>query len=139
MSTRKQLTMSESLEQMVPIYAAAKADLDTMEKRVKDYNARIKEAMLNANMPEFEVNGIIAKISETPREDFNELRAIEILRAELSPENFSRVVKTREYLDDTAFQDLAFEGKVNAAILQPCRTPLAPTIVLRLSKKKEGK
>lgn len=128
---------SETLEDMVRIYAGKKEELDPLKKQVDDYGKKIKAEMRNKDLTEFIVDGIKASITVTPKSEFNELQAIEILRKNLTPEQFSKVVKTKEYLDDDAFENLVYNEGIDAGILAPAETPKEPTITLRLGKAKQ--
>lgn len=140
MATRRSVGTkpTESLEDMIQIYVGKKEELDPLKKQVDDYNKRIKSEMANRDLTEFTVGDIRASISITPKSDFNELQAIEILRKNLTPEQFNKVVKTREYIDDDAFESLVYNHEVDAAILAPAETPKEPTVTLRIGKAKKG-
>lgn len=140
MATRRSVVSkpAETLEDMIKIYVGKKEELDPLKKQVDDYNKRIKSEMTNRDLTEFTVGDIRASISVTPKSDFNELQAIEILRKNLTPDQFSRVVKTREYIDDDAFENLVYNHEVDASILAPAETPKEPTITLRIGKAKKG-
>lgn len=127
---------TETLEDMVRIYAGKKEELDPLKKQVDDYGKRIKAEMRNQDKSEVIVDGIKASITVTPKSEFNELQAIEILRKNLTPEQFSQVVKTREYIDDDALENLVYTEGIDASILAPAETPKEPTITLRLGKAK---
>lgn len=137
-STRRNVATrpAETLEEMVKIYAGKKEELDPLKKQVDDYGKRIKTEMRNQDRTEVIVDGIKASITVTPKSEFNELQAIEILRKNLTPEQFSKVVKTKEYIDDDAFESLVYNEGIDAGILAPAETPKEPTITLRLGKAK---
>ena len=139
MTTRRSVssTTIETLSDMVKIYVEKKAELEPIKKQVDEYNKRIKTEMTNMDLTEVIVDDVKVSISITPKSDFNELQAIEILRKNLTPEQFSRVVKTREYIDDDAFESLVYNHEVDAAILAPAETPKAPTVTLRIGKVKK--
>ena len=139
MATRRSVgtTPAETLEDMIKIYVGKKEELDPLKKQVDDYNKRIKSEMTNRDLTEFTVGDIRASISVTPKSDFNELQAIEILRKNLTPEQFSKVVKTKEYIDDDAFESMVYNHEVDASILAPAETPKAPTVTLRIGKAKK--
>lgn len=137
-STRRSVNQrpAETLEDMVKIYVGKKDELDPLKKQVDDYNKKIKAEMQSRDLTEFTVGDIRATISITPKSDFNEMQAIEILRKSLTPEQFSKVVKTREYIDDDAFESLVYNHEIDASILAPAETPKEPTITLRIGKAK---
>lgn len=129
---------AETLEEMVKIYAGKKEELDPLKKQVDEYGKKIKTEMRNRDLTDVVVDGIRASISITPKSDFNELQAIEILRKNLTPEQFSEVVKTKEYIDDDALENLVYSQGIDASILAPAETPKEPTVTLRLGKAKKG-
>ena len=98
---------------------------------VSDYGTQIKEGLQNRNETEFIAGDIRAYITVTENSEVNELQAIEILRKELTPEQFAKVVKTREYIDDDEMEKLVYAHEVDAEILAPAVTPKAPTVTLR--------
>lgn len=128
---------SETLEELVTIYASKKGELDPLKKQVDDYGKKIKTEMRNQDLTEFIVGDVKASITITPKSEFNELQAIEILRKNLTPEQFNQVVKTREYIDEDAFENLVYSTGIDAGILAPAETPKEPTITLRLGKVKK--
>lgn len=107
-----------------------------LKKQIKSLGDDIKQEIQNRDITEFIADGIRATITITANQDVNELQAIEILRKELSPEQFNKVVKTREYIDDDEFERLVYAHEVDAEILMPAITPKAPTVTLRLGKVK---
>lgn len=139
MATRRSVNTQskESLEDMIIIYAGKKEELDPLKKTVEEYVKKIKSEMINKDLTEYIIDDIRVSISITPKEDFNELQAIEILRKNLTPKQFEKAVKSREYLDDEAFESLVYNHEVDAAILNPCRIPKEPTVTLRLGKVKK--
>ena len=139
MATRRSVSTrpTESLEDMIKIYVGKKEELDPLKKQVDDYNKRIKTEMKNRDLSEFIVDDVKVSISVTPKSDFNELQAIEILRKTLTPEQFAECVKTKEYIDEDAFEGLVYNHEVDASILAPAETPKEPTITLRVGKVKK--
>ena len=118
-------------------YQNAKKQETAIKKVVTELNETIKTELQNRNETEFIVGDVKAYITITPKQDVNELQAIEILRKALTPEQFSQCVKTKEYIDDDEFERLVYAKEVDAEILMPAVTPLAPTVTLRLGKVKK--
>ena len=130
-------TMSDQdLIDAIVEYKGDKEEESNIKKQVKALGDEIKQEMQNRDITEFIADGIRATITITANQDVNELQAIEILRKELSPEQFNKVVKTREYIDDDEFEKLVYAHEVDAEILMPAITPKAPTVTLRLGKVK---
>lgn len=118
-------------------YQGAKKQESTIKKIVTDLGGTIKQELQNRDVTEFVAGDVRASITITPNQDVNELQAIEILRKALTPEQFSKVVKTKEYIDDDEFEKLVYAHEVDAEILMPAVTPKAPTVTLRLGKVKK--
>lgn len=118
-------------------YNDAKDQEKKIKKTVTDLGGAIKQELQNRDITEFIAGDIRASITITPNQDVNELQAIEILRKALTPEQFSKVVKTKEYIDDDEFEKLVYAHEVDAEILMPAVTPKAPTVTLRLGKVKK--
>lgn len=141
MATRRKLGIGkmtdEELESAVLAYKDAKESEKAVKKAVSDYGTQIKEGLQNRNETEFIAGDIRAYITVTENSEVNELQAIEILRKSLTPEQFSKVVKTREYIDDDEFEKLVYAHEVDAEILSPAVTPKSPTVTLRLGKVKK--
>lgn len=125
------------LRDIVVGYNNAKTDEKDIKKRVTALGDCIKQELQNRDVTEFIAGDIRASITITPNQDVNELQAIEILRKALTPEQFSKVVKTKEYIDDDEFEKLVYAHEVDAEILMPAVTPKAPTVTLRLGKVKK--
>ena len=118
-------------------YQNAKKQEGSIKKVVTELGGAIKQEFQNRDVTEFIAGDVRASITITPNQDVNELQAIEILRKALTPEQFSKVVKTREYIDDDEFEKLVYAHEVDAEILMPAVTPKAPTVTLRLGKVKK--
>lgn len=140
--SRKELkpkTMADAeLRDIVLNYNNAKTEEKSIKKLISGLGDSIKQELRNRDITEFIAGDVRASITITPNQDVNELQAIEILRKELTPEQFSRVVKTREYIDDDEFEKLVYAHEVDAQILTPAVTPKAPTVTLRLGKVKKA-
>lgn len=141
MATRRKLDIGKmtdaELESAVLAYKDAKESEKAVKKAVSDYGTQIKEGLQSRNETEFIAGDIRAYITVTENSEVNELQAIEILRKELTPEQFEKVVKTREYIDDDEMEKLVYTHEVDAEILAPAVTPKAPTVTLRLGKVKK--
>ena len=127
----------DALVEAILDYQGAKKQESTIKKIVTDLSGTIKQELQNRDVTEFIAGDVRASITITPNQDVNELQAIEILRKSLTPEQFGKVVKTKEYIDDDEFEKLVYAHEVDAEILMPAVTPKAPTVTLRLGKVKK--
>lgn len=138
MSRREIIAPASSDNQLIALVRGYKSGKD-QEKSLKEYldstGKEIKSEMKSRGLDEFVVDDIKASVTTTEKSTVNELHAIEILREKLTPEQFSKVVKTREYIDDDAFESLCYNDKIDAAILQPAISSVE-VVTLRLGKAK---
>ena len=134
---KPQAMEDETLSAIIWSYQDAKKEESAVKKLIAEKGATIKQELQNRDVTEFIAGDVRASITITPNQDVNELQAIEILRKALTPEQFSKVVKTREYIDDDEFEKLVYAHEVEADILMPAVTPKAPTVTLRLGKVKK--
>ena len=131
------LMEDEDLFRTIEEYQGTKKKESEIKKVVSELGGTIKQELQNRDITEFIAGDIRASITITPNHDVNELQAIEILRKALTPEQFGKVVKTREYIDDDEFEKLVYSHEIEADILMPAVTPKAPTVTLRLGKVKK--
>ena len=134
---RPQKMEDTALESFILDYQDAKKQETSIKKVVTELGGTIKQELQNRDVTEFIAGDVRASITITPNQDVNELQAIEILRKALTPEQFSKVVKTKEYIDDDEFEKMVYAHEVDADILLPAVTPKAPTVTLRLGKVKK--
>lgn len=134
---KPQMASNEILSAYILDYKDAKDQEKVLKKLVTGLGDSIKQELQNRDITEFVCGDVRASITITPNQDVNELQAIEILRKALTPEQFSKVVKTKEYIDDDEFEKLVYAHEVDAEILMPAVTPKAPTVTLRLGKVKK--
>ena len=99
-------------------YKEAKCNEKIVKKAVTELGEEIKTLMVHNGMDKF---GSLS-VTVTQKEEFNEPQAIEILRNTLSEEEFSQVVKTKEYIDDDALEKLAYNSSFDMSILAGCKT-----------------
>lgn len=120
-------------------YASTKEEADALKKVVDRYNTDIKQEFKNRDILEFIAGDVRATVSYTPKEDFNELQAMEILKKELAsePALLASIIKTREFIDQDAFEKAVYNKQIDAAILAPAITPKEPTATLKLGKVKK--
>ena len=86
------------------------------------------------NVKEWSTKKVKVTMTETRKEKFNEEKAIEILKKELTKDEAKSVIKTKEYIDDDALEDLIYNKKFDAQKLASCKTYGEPIRTLRLKK-----
>lgn len=130
---------TDILNRLIDEYGTVKATLNEMDKSSKSLNNQIKEIFRERGIEEHLTENNKATVKVSYREKLDEEKAIEILRKELSEEDFKLAVKTREYIDDDALSELTFNKKFDARKLEECickGEPIYTLNVKALSKKK---
>lgn len=77
-----------------------------------------------------------ASVKVKQNEDFDEEKAIEILKENLTKEQLKKVIKTKEYIDDDMLEKMMYTEAFDPQILASCKVVKDPTYTLRISKKK---
>lgn len=117
-------------------YKKLKDEESAVKKALKPLGDEIKEELQKAGLEEYSTDNWTVKISVKQNSDFNELKAIEILKEKLPRKDLAKVIKTKEYIDDDALESLVYNGVFDIRELKVCETPKEPTVTLRITKKK---
>lgn len=130
------MSRRQPIEQLIDDYKEKKTEADNLKKSADKLNLDIKNYLINHNMDSASSDKWTAKISKNQRETLDDDKAIAVLKENLSEDDLAKVIKTKEYIDDGALEDLAYHNKINLNILEPCRVLGKEIITLRISKKK---
>lgn len=126
-----------TLDELIPMYAENKAELDQYKKTCDVQNATIKDTLKEMGIDEYSAGGYTVKRTVVERESMNEDRLIDILKKH----KVSDVIKTKEYVDMDALEKYLYNTEISddmAGDLDSCRE-VKQTIQLRLSKAKAKK
>lgn len=112
-----------------------------LEKQTKEtvdgLNKQIKKLFLDNSLEEHFTDKFKAKLTITPKSEFNEEMAIEILRKNLSVDDFKAIVKTKEYIDEDALENYIYMRKIDESLLAGCIKELNPIYTLRITELKK--
>ena len=89
----------DNLEELIPMYAFNKGELDSYKKLCDDQNAKIKKAMNELHLDELDAGGYTAKITIQHRESVNEDKLLAVMKMFELP-----CVKTIEVVDMDALE-----------------------------------
>lgn len=133
--SRKLSSQPESLDVLIPIYAANKAELDSYDKLCKKDNATIKKLMLEAGEDVHIAGGFKATRTVQHRESFNDDALLEVCKKH----NITEVVKVKEYVDMDALEDYLYNNEMTeelATDLSDCKTT-KEVVTLKVTEVKE--
>lgn len=125
------------LDSLLSKFYLVKSTADDAKKEADKYNTEIKDIMKDASMQEYESADFKAVLTVQEGTNFDTEKAMSIIKEQLPPELLEKVIKTREYLDDEALQDLIYNKQFDATLLNPCITPAEPIYRLRVSRVKK--
>jgi hypothetical protein len=126
-----------TLDELIPVYAENKADLDKIKKVCETQNADIKKQLEEMGKDEYTAGGYVVKRTVSTRETMNEER----LLAMMKKHNVPGVIKTKEYVDMDALECYLYDVELSdelAADLDSCRE-IKEVVQLRISKEKKKK
>lgn len=126
-----------TLDELIPVYAENKADLDKIKKVCETQNADIKNRLEEMGEDEYTAGGYVVKRSVSTRETMNEERLLAIMKKHCIP----GVIKTKEYVDMDALECYLYDVELSdelAADLDSCRE-IKEVVQLRISKEKKKK
>lgn len=119
----------ERLSELLPVYIERKTEMDGLKKIVDTDNKEIKDLMREAELTEFEADGVKATYSVSERPEFIEEALIE----KLKDMKVRGIIKKKEYVDMEALENAIYHGKIDAAALASCQN-VKQVITLRVKK-----
>ena len=122
------------IKSIIDEYKAFKDIENKAKKDASPLAEQIKEYALKNGLDKIKSDNWQANVSVTPKQDFNELQAIEIIKKNLGGELLASVVKTKEYIDEDALEKAIYNGDIDAKLLAPCTIEKEPTVKLTIGK-----
>lgn len=95
---------------IIDSYGKNKDEEKCLKKYIDKESKQIKEYFSKNNLECFESEKYTATVSNTTKTSLNDDLAIEILKANLKPEELKTVIKTKEYIDEDALEKLSYSG-----------------------------
>ena len=125
-----------NLEELVVRYALNKNELDSYKKICDRENAEIKARMAELDMNEVLAGDYVAKLTIQKRETMDEDMLLEVLRNN----NYTNVIRTKEYVDMDLLEREIYNGNVDKDTLvamQKCKS-VKEVPTLKIVKAKKG-
>ena len=122
------------LDELIPRYAANKAEADSYKKLCEKENAEIKSIMKSFVVQAYQAGGYKASYSVSKRESMNEEMLLQIAHMHGIPE----IVKTKEYIDYDALEHAIYNGQISDEVLMEMdkAKEVKEVVTLRVSKVK---
>lgn len=130
MSRRGTITIKE----IVDLCQEYKAEMNKFKKLSAPLETQIKEYALKNGVDKIKSDKWQANISVKPNQDFNEEKAIKILKNNLDSSLLDSIVKKKEYIDEDALEKAIYNGDIKAKLLASCTIEKEPTIRLTIGK-----
>lgn len=127
-----------TLEQLIPIYGERNAEYNSLKKIVGEESTKIKELLKAKKLDEKTVGDWTAKVTVKRTESFNDSRLLSIVK-ELGLEE--QLVKTKEYVDTDAMEELIYNGTITQDMLLRIAEAkeVKETVALTVKRKKGDK
>ncbi len=120
---------------IIPKFYQTKELATSYKKEADSFGSKIKKGMQELNLDHLEADGVEAIYSEREKESFNEPALIAYLKdlpADAKPDG---LIKTVEVVDMDVLEAAVYNGKIEAAALQPFRTCVKiPTLRVKVKK-----
>jgi hypothetical protein len=106
----KQEELKVDIASIIDSYGKNKDEAKGLKKYIDEESKLIKDYFSKNNLESFESEKYTAIVSNTTKTSLNDDLAIEILKANLKPEELKTVIKTKEYIDEDALEKLSYSG-----------------------------
>lgn len=106
----KQEELKVDIASIIDSYGKNKDEEKGLKKYIDKESKLIKDYFSKNNLESFESEKYTAIVSNTTKTSLNDDLAIEILKANLKPEELKTVIKTKEYIDEDALEKLSYSG-----------------------------
>ena len=106
----KQEELKVDIASIIDSYGKNKDEEKGLKKYIDKESKLVKEYFSKNNLESFESEKYTATVSNTTKTSLNDYLAIEILKANLNPEELKTVIKTKEYIDEDALEKLSYSG-----------------------------
>lgn len=103
-----------TLEEMIPLYGEQNTECNALKKVVADLNSKIKEQIKKEKKEnkDIVIDGWTCNLEVKDDSDFNEERLVEFCKLHKID-----VVRTKEYVDGKALENLIYNGQVSRELL----------------------
>ena len=119
------------LNDIVKKYFKQNTELNKRQKEVLQLGSEIKNALSKENLSEYEVDDIVVTLTTINRDILDEDGLIAEIR-----EQFPSVVKTKEYIDMDALENLVYTRQISPDVMAKFIIKKEPTIRLNIKKRK---
>lgn len=106
----KQEELKVDIASIIDSYGKNKDEEKGLKKYIDEESKLIKDYFSKNNLESFESEKYTAIVLNTTKTSLNDDLAIEILKANLKPEELKTVIKTKEYIDEDALEKLSYNG-----------------------------
>lgn len=106
------------LDELIPIYAQNKQELDSYKKLCDKQNSEIKRIMEDNGYDAYSTEHYTAKLSVQHRQTMNEDKLLDVIKS-IGRDD---LIKTREYVDTDLLERAIYNGEIQAEAFKECVT-----------------
>lgn len=130
----KQEELKVDIASIIDSYGKNKDEEKGLKKYIDKESKLIKEYFSKNNLESFESEKYTAIVSNTTKTSLNDDLAIEILKANLKPEELKTVIKTKEYIDEDALEKLSYSGFDMSILERAFIEKVTSTLIIKKNK-----
>lgn len=130
----KQEELKVDIASIIDSYGKNKDEEKGLKKYIGKESKLIKEYFSKNNLESFESTKYTATVSNRTKTSLNDDLAIEILKANLKPEELKTVIKTKEYIDEDALEKLSYSGFDMSILERAFIEKVTSTLIIKKNK-----
>ena len=140
MTTTNIQEQMKTLEKLVPEYVSNNAESKAYGKVATEASKSIKDILKSVNMDTINVGEYKVSITHVDKSYMDTDKLLTFVKSELSDELKNKIIKTREYVDEEALENLMYKNEIDDDTKAKMAKCLVVKEELRLNvrKKKEG-
>lgn len=110
-----------NLAKTIDSLAEEKAQKSKLEGSIKKKSDFVKEKFKELEIEEYSTDTIRAYFQHSTKVDMDENKVIEILKENCAEDDLKDVIKTKEYVNFEALENLIYNGGISAEKLEPAQ------------------
>lgn len=131
----------QKLDELIPKFAAHKAEAGELKKVCDSENTEIKDLMAEAGLKKYDAGDYTATYIESKKESMDEDKLLYLLKTQFTKKQLKelKLIKTVEQVDENALENAIYNNLVGPEFVEKMATckETSTTVSLRVTKRKE--
>lgn len=126
----------DDLTKLINSYAELKSKSDEASKETKTVNDSLKNAFKELDLSEYITDLFKVTLITQSNDKLNEAALIEFLKDNMDNSIQSKIIKTKEYIDQDALEDAMYNGIISATLIGTYIEHKEPIYKLMIKRRK---